>query len=139
MENNKTITVEARVHAPVEKVWEYWTKPEHITKWTFASDDWHAPYAENNLKSGGTFKTTMAAKDGSMRFDFGGTYSNIEEFSLIAYEMADGRKVSINFSFDGHSTYISEKFDPEKENPAEMQQNGWQAILNNFKKYVEEN
>jgi uncharacterized protein YndB with AHSA1/START domain len=116
-----------------------WTAPEHISKWNNASEDWHTPSAENDLRINGQFKSTMAAKDGSMSFDFGGTYTNIEENKLIEYVLGDGRKVSISFTAQGDSTYISETFEAEQTNPVEMQKNGWQAILNNFKKYTEEN
>lgn len=137
MEKKAPITVEAIVKAPVEKVWNSWTKPEHITKWCAASDDWHAPYAENDARTGGKFKTTMAAKDGSIGFDFEGVYSNVVANKEIDYAMADGRKVSIRFSAQGNDTKVVETFDPEDQNPIEMQRGGWQAILDNFKKYTE--
>jgi uncharacterized protein YndB with AHSA1/START domain len=133
------ITVEATVKAPIEKVWSTWSEPKHITKWCQASDDWHAPYADNDLRTGGKFKTTMAAKDGSFSFDFGGIYSNVEKFKVIEYKMEDGREVKITFSSDGNETKVTETFDPERENPVEMQRGGWQAILDNFKKYTETN
>lgn len=133
------ITVEASINTPVEKVWEFWSLPEHIKKWTFASDDWHAPLAENDLRTGGTFKTRMEAKDGSFGFDFGGVYDDVKTNSLIAYTMEDGRKVKITFEKTGNGTKVTEAFDAENENPAEMQRDGWQAILNNFKKYAESN
>jgi uncharacterized protein YndB with AHSA1/START domain len=131
------ITVQALVDASIDTVWKLWTTPEHIVKWNNASEDWHTPDAENDLKVGGKFKFTMASKDGTMRFDFEGVYTNIKEHSLIAYEMADGRKVKITFENDTEGIKISESFDPETENSEEMQQKGWQAILDNFKKYVE--
>jgi uncharacterized protein YndB with AHSA1/START domain len=106
-------------------------------KWNNASEDWHTPFAENDLKVGGKFKYTMASKDGTMRFDFEGVYTHVVNLSLIAYEMADGRKVKIVFEKDGKGIKVIESFDPETENPEEMQKNGWQAILDNFKKYVE--
>src|SRR5690349_5988944 len=133
------ITVEATVNAPVEKVWKYWNEPRHITKWCAASDDWHAPHAENDLRKDGTFKTTMAAKDGSFSFDFGGVYTNVQKHKVIEYVIADGRKVKIIFTADGNKTKVSETFDPENENPIEMQRGGWQAILDNFKKHAEQN
>lgn len=140
MENQPTsITVESKVKAPVEKVWELWTLPEHITKWTNASDDWHAPRAINDLRTGGTFTTRMEAKDGSFGFDFGGTYDEVKQHEIIAYTMGDGRKVKVTFSPEGDGTKVVETFDPEGTNPAEMQRAGWQAILDNFKKYVENN
>jgi len=137
-ENTTPITIEANVNAPVEKVWECWNNPDHITKWAFASPDWHAPKADNDLRIGGTFSTTMAAKDGSMSFDFGGTYTAIEQNKLIEYSIADGRKVKILFEAEGDKTKITETFDPESTNPIEMQKGGWQAILDNFKKHAEE-
>jgi len=134
-----TITVENTINAPIEKVWEFWSKPEHITQWANASDDWHAPYADNDLRKDGKFKTTMAAKDGSVSFDFEGIYTTVEENSLIEYAMADGRKVKISFESNDDSTKVTETFDPESINSIELQRNGWQAILNNFKKYTEVN
>jgi uncharacterized protein YndB with AHSA1/START domain len=136
---NNAITVEATINAPVEKVWKFWNEPQHITKWCAASDDWHAPFAENDLRKDGTFKTTMAAKDGSFSFDFGGVYSNVEKHKLIEYAMSDGRKVRIVFTSEGNKTKVTETFDPENENPIEMQRGGWQAILDNFKKHTEQN
>ncbi|PWS28636.1 polyketide cyclase [Pedobacter yonginense] len=139
MENSASITVKVIVNAPIEKVWEFWTNPEHITQWAFASPDWHAPKAENDLRSGGKFSTTMAARDGSMSFDFGGTYTNVIENKVIEYTIEDGRKVKIVFEGNGDQTNVIETFDPEQMNPREMQQDGWQAILDDFKKYTEEN
>lgn len=133
------ITIETSVKAPMEKVWKYWSGPEHITKWATASDDWHAPYADNDLRKDGKFKTTMAAKDGSFSFDFEGVYTNVTPNALIEYVMSDGRKAKIVFAEKGGETKIVETFDPESENPIEMQRDGWQAILNNFKKYTEAN
>ena len=139
MDHMQSITINAMVNAPVEKVWAFWTQPQHIIKWTFASDDWHVPYAENDLKVNGKFKTTMAAKDGSMQFDFEGIYSIVNENKLIAYELADGRQVKITFEENDGQTQLTETFDPEDQHPIEMQKVGWQSILNNFKKYTEEN
>ncbi len=133
------ITVENTINAPVQKVWEYWTKPEHITHWNNASDDWHTPRAENDLRTGGSFVSRMEAKDGSMGFDFGGVYDDVKPNEYIEYTMGDGRKVKVNFSFRGNSTKVTESFEAEGTNPLEMQKMGWQAILDNFKKYVEAN
>jgi len=133
------ITIEAIVNAPIDKVWKYWNEPTHITKWCSASPDWHAPAAENDLKVGGKFTTTMAAKDGSMSFDFWGIYDQVQPNELIEYTMGDGRKAKIVFSKSGDTTKIVESFEPESENPREMQQGGWQAILNSFKLYTESN
>lgn len=137
METRNPITVESTVNAPVAKVWEVWSSPEHIMRWNNASPDWHTPFAENDLRTGGKFTSTMAAKDGSMSFDFGGVYSNVELHKEIAYDMSDGRKVKVLFTQDGEGTKVTETFDPEGTNPLEMQQAGWQAILDNFKSYTE--
>jgi len=128
------ITVQCTVKAPIAHVWDCWTKPEHITRWNHASDDWHCPAASNDLRVGGSFIATMAAKDGSMSFDFTGTYDEIIEHKRIAYHMPDNRKVEITFQSNG----VTETFDPENENTLELQQTGWQAILDNFKKYAEQ-
>lgn len=133
------ITVESAINAPIDKVWTFWSEPEHIKKWTFASSDWHAPYAENDLRTDGKFKTTMAAKDGSFSFDFEGIYTKVENHKKIEYALADGRTVQIVFEADGDGTKIIETFDPENQNSIEMQRGGWQSILDNFKKYTEEN
>lgn len=135
----KAITVQATVNAPIEKVWKFWNEPEHITQWAFASPDWHAPKAENDLRVDGTFSTTMAAKDGSFSFDFGGVYTKVENHKAIEYTLGDGRKVKISFSAEGNQTNVVETFDPEDQNPEEMQRGGWQAILDNFKAYAEKN
>ena len=113
--------------------------PEHIMRWYFASDDWHAPYAENDLRTGGKFETTMAAKDGSFQFDFEGVYSNVVEHELIEYNIADGRRVKIIFSNKTGQTEIVQTFEIESQNSEELQRSGWQAILNNFKNYAEAN
>jgi uncharacterized protein YndB with AHSA1/START domain len=132
------ITVETNVSNTIDKVWDAWTKPEHIVNWTFASGDWEAPKAIVDLQIGGKFVTTMAAKDGSVSFDFGGTYTNIVEHQLIAYTLEDNRKVEVIFSInDNNEVAVIEKFEPESENTLELQQAGWQAILDNFKKYTE--
>ena len=132
-----SIKVETSVKAPVEKVWNHFTDPKHITGWCQASSDWHAPIAENDLRVNGKFKTRMAAKDGSMGFDFEGVYTNIQDNKLIEYTMGDGRKVKVTFSGQGGETKVTEEFEPENTNPKEMQKGGWQAILDNFKKYTE--
>ena len=131
------ITVEAVIKAPVEKVWKFWSDPKHITQWCNASDDWHAPYAENDLRLNGKFKTTMAAKDGSASFDFEGVYTNVQPNRVIEYIITDGRKVKITFSGNSTETKVTETFEAEDINPVEMQRGGWQAILDNFKKYAE--
>jgi uncharacterized protein YndB with AHSA1/START domain len=137
--NKTTITVETTVNAPIEKVWKLWTLPEHITKWNNASDDWHTPFAENDLRAGGKFLSRMEAKDGSFGFDFGGEYDEIITNELIAYKIGDGRKVKIVFTSIGDETKVTETFEPESINSIDMQRGGWQAILDSFKKYVEAN
>lgn len=136
METSKKIIVETTVQAPVEKVWEYWTEPSHITKWNTATEEWHTPYAENDLQVGGKFLSRMEAKDGSFGFDFGGVYDDVRVNEGIAYTLEDGRKVTISFIPQGDETKVIETFDAENSNPIEMQEAGWQAILDNFKKYI---
>ncbi|MBF4472152.1 SRPBCC family protein [Flavobacterium sp. HJJ] len=131
------ITVKCKIDASIDEVWKLWTTPEHITKWNYASDGWHTPYAENDLRTGGKFKSTMASKDGTMSFDFEGEYTKMENHSLIEYKMADGRKVDIYFVSLEDGVEIIESFDPENINSEEMQREGWQTILDNFKKYAE--
>ena len=138
-QDKQVITVRTTIKAPIDKVWKYWSDPSHITQWCYASDDWHAPKAENDLRTGGKFSTTMAAKDGSMSFDFGGVYTNVTAPNVMEYTMGDGRTVKINFTAHGDETEVVESFEPEAENPHEMQKGGWQAILDNFKKYTETN
>ena len=132
-----TITIEATVNAPVQKVWNYWTSPEHITKWNNASPDWHTPSATNDLRPGGKFNSRMEAKDGSVGFDFWGTYDVVKPNEYIEYTMGDGRKVKNTFTGKGNQTHITSSFEAENENPIEMQKGGWQAILDNFKSYTE--
>lgn len=131
------LTVEAIVNNEREKVWEAYTNPKFITKWAHADDTWHAPRAENDLKEGGKFLTRMEAKDGSEGFDFTGVYDEVVAPERIAYTMSDGRKARITFEELGNSTHVRVSFDPENENPHEMQIAGWQAILNNFKTVAE--
>ncbi len=135
--SSSPITVETVVNAHVEKVWEIWTDPKHIVHWNNASDDWHTPYAENDLRKDGKFTYTMAAKNGSFKFDFEGVYTNVDEHRSIEYALGDGRKVKIDFTPMDDKTKVAETFDPENENSTEMQRAGWQAILDNFKKYAE--
>ena len=132
-----SITVETTVNAPVEKVWEAWTMPKHILQWNNASDDWHTRKAENDLRVGGSFASRMEAKDGSFGFDFGGTYDEVKQHERVAYTMGDGRKVKVEFKVNEGSTTVTETFDAESTHSVEMQQQGWQAIMDNFKSYVE--
>lgn len=133
----KSITVDTIVKASIEKVWKYWNEPEHIMQWNQADPSWHCPKATNDLRIAGKFNYTMAAKDGSMSFDFEGIYSDVQEQSVIAYGLADGRKVKVTFSANGDTTQVIETFDLETENSEELQRGGWQAILNSFKQHTE--
>ena len=137
MTAKKTITVETLIKSPIEKVWEFWTNPEHITKWCTASEDWHTTRAENNLQIGDKFLTRMEAKDGSFGFDFEGIYTDVITNKKISYTTLDDRKVNITFSQTENGVQITETFEAENQNPLEMQKTGWQAILNNFKTYIE--
>jgi uncharacterized protein YndB with AHSA1/START domain len=140
MATEKTlIKIEANINAPVEKVWKYWVEPSHITQWAFASSDWHAPTAENDVRANGKFKTTMAAKDGSVSFDFEGVYTKVEPQKTLEYKIADGRIVKVTFSASESNTSVVETFEAEDVNSIDMQKAGWQAILNNFKNHVENN
>ncbi|MCG2462158.1 SRPBCC family protein [Flavobacteriaceae bacterium F89] len=131
------ITVKTKIQASAKMVWDLWTGPEHIVKWNTASDDWHTTKADNDLRVGGKFRSRMEAKDGSFGFDFSGTYISVEPYKSIAYTMDDGRKAEVDFKENIGETEIVTVFDAESQNPIEMQSNGWQAILDNFKKYVE--
>jgi uncharacterized protein YndB with AHSA1/START domain len=133
----KIITVSVIIKAPVETVWNFWTDPKHIICWNYASDDWHTPYAQNDLRAGGKFLSRMEAKDGSFGFDFGGIYEQVLTNQLIVYKIADGRKVKVSFSSTGDETTITEIFEAEQTHSLEMQHTGWQAILENFKNYAE--
>lgn len=136
-DSRTVITVQATVPAPLEKVWEMWTQPEHITNWNFASGDWHSPRAENDLRPGGKFSYRMEAKDGSMGFDFSGAYTAVNEPKNLEFTIDDGRKVQVHFSVVDGGTFVMENFEAENTNPVEMQRQGWQAILDNFRRYVE--
>ena len=134
----KVITVEADIHASVKKVWDHYTNPEHIVKWNNASDDWHTPRAENDLRNGGRFLSRMEARDGSSGFDFTGVYTDVKPLKQISYTLDDDRKVEVSFVSGGNVTPIRITFEAEQTNPVEIQKEGWQSILNNFKRYVEE-
>ncbi len=132
-----SIVVQTEITAPLEKVWECWTDPKHIVNWNNASEDWHTPRAENDLSVGGKFLSRMEAKDGSFGFDFEGVYTHLSHHETIAYVLEDERTVKIEFDSDGTTTKVTETFVAEMENSVELQQAGWQAILDNFKRYVE--
>ena len=131
------ITIETNIKADISKVWQFWTEPEHICQWLFASDDWECPKAENDVRVGGKFSSTMRAKDLSAGFDFTGTYTQVQPQALLEYTIPDGRKVRIVFTAHGDTTTVVETFDMETMNSEERQRSGWQAILDNFKKHVE--
>ena len=131
------VTVETRIQGSRPAVWELWTVPEHIMQWNSATDEWHTPRAENDLRVGGKFLYRMEAKDGSMGFDFWGVYDEVKTLERIACTLGDGRKVIVTFLPTGADTHIVETFEAETENPVDMQRGGWQAILDNFKRYAE--
>ena len=133
------ITISAEVEAKVKKVWDYWTEAGHIVNWNFASDDWQCPSAENDLRIGGKYSARMEAKDGSFGFDFVVVYDEIIDLQRISYTMEDGRQATTTFEDKGPTTIVTTKFDAEEQNPIDLQQAGWQSILNNFKKYCENN
>ena len=133
------ITIEATINAPVEKVWKMWISPEHITKWNNASPEWHTPKSEVDLRVGGKYTSRMEAKDGSMGFDFWGTYTKINTNEHLETTMGDGRMWNTMFEPSGNTTKVIEVFEAENENSVDMQKMGWQSILNNFKSYVENN
>ena len=138
MDAKNTLSVQAVISAPIEQVWKLYTEPEHVIKWNSPSNDWHTPRAQNDFKVGGKFLYRMEAKDGSSGFDFDGIYEQIRTNELIMYSLTDGRKVEVTFTKDNDTrTKLATTFEAESTNPIEMQRNGWQAILDNFKKYVE--
>jgi uncharacterized protein YndB with AHSA1/START domain len=130
------IAVETTIAAPIVEVWKAYTSPDDIKQWNAASDDWHTPTATVDLREGGAFSSRMEAKDGSMGFDFAGTYTKIVEHKLIAYQFGE-RTAEIEFVPEGKAVRVRVSFDPEQENPADMQREGWQSILDSFKRYVE--
>lgn len=131
------ITIQATISADRQKTWDFYTQPEHITQWNFATEDWQCPSASNDLRVGGMYRARMEAKDGSFGFDFEAIYDEIAPGERLVYTMTDGRQVAVNMKSQGHQTEITVTFEAESQHSLEMQQNGWQAILNNFKKHVE--
>ena len=131
------ITVETVVKAPLDAVWKGWNTPADIQQWNAASDDWHTPSARVDLREGGTFCARMEAKDGSVGFDFEGSYTRVVPQSLVEYSMSDGRECRVEFKPEGKAVRVTETFDAETENPPEMQREGWQAILDSFARHVE--
>lgn len=134
----KPIKIEADIQASIEKVWDSWTKPEHIQDWNFAGDDWHCPHAENDLRKDGRFSYTMAARDGSFQFNFSGTYLECVLHNKIKFQLDDDRIVVVEFNESNGITRVTETFDPENQNDPELQRKGWQMILDRFKGYVEQ-
>jgi uncharacterized protein YndB with AHSA1/START domain len=131
------ITIEATIDAPIETVWQSWITPADIMRWSHADESWHTPYAENDVRPGGRFLSRLEAKDGSFGFDFSGVYDEVRDCEYLAFTLDDGRKVTVTFLAEEKGVRVVETFDPENENPVEMQRSGWQAFLDNFKKYTE--
>ena len=138
MASEGKIEIESKINAKLDQVWEYWTKPEHITKWNKASEDWLCPNAENDLKDGGKFKYRMESEDGKVGFDFAGTYKEVKEKEKLTYELEDGRNAEVTFSEEDGNVMIKETLDTEDENPVDQQEQGWKSILESFKAYAEE-
>jgi uncharacterized protein YndB with AHSA1/START domain len=134
---NNAITVKVTLAMSAAKAWDYFTNPDHIVNWNFASPDWHCPKSSNDVRVGGKMVSTMASRDGSMSFDFEGVYTEVREFEFLAFTMPDGREVQVKFESHGDTTNVIETFDPEDQNPLEMQHAGWLAILENYKKHAE--
>lgn len=134
----KRLEIENRIYAPLQKVWKYWTRPEHIKNWNHANSDWHTPNVKNDLRKNGRFSFRMEAKDGSVGFNMEGVYEEIEEKRLISYKMTDGRRVVVKFKQEEFCTRVKETFEAEEVNSARAQLAGWKAILDNFKSYVEQ-
>ena len=131
------ITVETTVPVKPTQAWEYWTEPKHITKWNQASEDWHTPWAETDLRVGGKFSSRMESTDGKYGFDFWGIYDAVEPPRLLASTLGDGRTVRVVFDPVAEGTKVTETFEAEGENSVELQRQGWQAILDSFRRYVE--
>lgn len=131
------ITIKTTIDAPVERVWEAYTTPADITRWNFASDEWCCPSAEADLKVGGAYKARMEAKDGSLGFDFEAIYDEVEPNKALTLVMTDGRKARTTFVTTENGTEVTTVFDAEDQNSIAMQRDGWQAILNNFKRHAE--
>jgi uncharacterized protein YndB with AHSA1/START domain len=136
-DNLRQITIETIINLNIDKVWNFYTDPVAVMEWNAASDDWHTTKAVNDLVVGQSFEYTMAAKDGSISFDLKGTYTKIEKNKIIDYALEDGREVTVEFYEVGNQTHIFLQFYMESQNSRELQQSGWQSILNNFKKYCE--
>lgn len=132
-----SIRIETTVNAPIEKVWDCWNNPEHVTQWNQAAPEWHCPSGRNDLRAGGKFSYRMEAKDGSFGFDFSGVYDEVKPMSYIQYHLDDNRKVEIRFVPTQEGIRITEDFEAENQNSLELQKMGWRAILDSFRKYAE--
>lgn len=130
------ITIETVVPAKLGQVWDAWNTPAEIMQWNAASEDWHTTRSTVDLREGGSFESRMEAKDGSMGFDFGGTYTRVVPHKLIEYRMSDAREVTVEFVEAAGGVVVRETFDAESEHPPELQRQGWQAILDNFRRHV---
>lgn len=139
MENQQIIEVKANIQASIDQVWEKWTQAQHVIHWNFAHESWCCPSAEVDFKEGGSSKYRMEAKDGSFGFDLIATFTAIVPQEWIASSLEDGRKVEVKFASNGQQTILVQRFEPETQNPIELQQQGWQAILDQFKRYCEQN
>ena len=137
MSDGVFLEVSATIAAPLDQVWEKWTQAAHVVNWNFAHESWCCPRAQVDFCVGGTSSYRMEAKDGSMGFDLNATFTAIEDHKQILSVLADGRKVAVDFSIEDEQTVVIQRFEPEQENPLELQQGGWQAILNQFKSYCE--
>tara|TARA_R110000744_G_scaffold144102_3_gene256118 strand:+ start:621 stop:1037 length:417 start_codon:yes stop_codon:yes gene_type:complete len=135
--SRQQITIDTTIAADIARVWAAFTTPADITQWNFASDDWCCPHAQVDLRMGGSYKARMEAKDGSVGFDFEGVYKELEHCRVLTLALGDGREARTTFETVGTATKVSTVFDAETENPIELQRDGWQAILNNFKRHVE--
>lgn len=134
------VTLKSTILRPIDKVWEFYTEPEHITQWNFATPEWNCPSAKSDLRSGGNFSYRMEAKDGSFGFDYAGIFDEVIPENKLSYRLDDGRKVEVSFNkIDDSTTEIIEIFEPEASHPVEMQREGWNNILHNFEKYAENN
>jgi uncharacterized protein YndB with AHSA1/START domain len=138
MESGKKLKVEALIEAPLAEVWKKWTEATHVVNWNFAHESWHCPHAEVDFQVGGTSTYRMEAKDGSFGFDLNARFLAIQDQRFIQSELEDGRAVEVYFEEAGAACKLVQYFEPETENPLELQQGGWQAILNHFKQYCEQ-
>ena len=139
MENRQIIEVKANINAALDQVWEKWTQAQHVIHWNFAHESWCCPSAEVDFKEGGSSNYRMEAKDGSFGFNLIATFNAIIPQEYIASSLEDGRKVEVKFASNGQQTILVQRFEPETQNPLELQQQGWQAILDQFKRYCEQN